>query len=99
MNMICLSNLGVMATRNIMPKRHAEVPNPEFVNKKIRSIEANHVTVSVVGNNMIVETSIRSGNPPEQAVRNIIYVNVKLSGSQPGNNGFNNVENDAIQVI
>nr|GEU81861.1 hypothetical protein [Tanacetum cinerariifolium] len=44
---------------------HAEVPNPEFVNEKIRSIEANHLTVSVVGNHMIVETSIRSGNPPE----------------------------------
>nr|GEV23465.1 hypothetical protein [Tanacetum cinerariifolium] len=77
---------------------HAEVPNPGFVDEKIRSIEANHLTVSVVGNHMIVETSIRSGNPPERAVRNIIHVNVKLSGSQPGNNGFNNVEIDAIQA-
>ncbi|GJT46440.1 hypothetical protein Tco_0955155 [Tanacetum coccineum] len=55
-----------------------EVPNPAFVNEKIRSIEANHLTVGVVlnlaiyeiSNHMIAETSIRSGNPPEQLVRN-----------------------------
>ncbi|GJR87751.1 DnaJ homolog subfamily C member 18 [Tanacetum coccineum] len=57
---------------------HAEVPNPAFVNEKIRSIEANHLTVGVVlnlaiseiSNHMIAETSIRSGNPPEQLVPN-----------------------------
>ncbi|GJU67205.1 S-adenosyl-L-homocysteine hydrolase [Tanacetum coccineum] len=62
----------------ICVKGHAEVPNPAFVNEKIRSIEANHLTVGVVlnlaiseiSNHMIAETSIRSGNPPEQLVPN-----------------------------
>nr|GEY30932.1 RNA-directed DNA polymerase [Tanacetum cinerariifolium] len=71
-----------------------------------RSIEADYVIkmfYDVLGND--VQSCVfdflddfASGNPPEQAVRNIIHVNVKLSGSQPGNNGFNNVENDAIQA-
>ncbi|GKC47767.1 lisH domain-containing protein-like protein, partial [Tanacetum coccineum] len=82
--------------------------NPAFVNEKIRSIEANHLTVGVVlnlaisdiSNHMIAETSIKSGNPPEQLVPKYTPdEHLYRQNRQYSNIGFDNAENDVIQGL